>query len=425
MSSIPVPFTLRASMISYAEDPDSYWDEPGDTYDGKAYRWQITVQIQPQSIGTQAPYYGSYTEVDIQVGERIGDWITLSCISPSTTLQIIDFVFPPDGSNIVQLLVEDVDRYNQYLRGEDGGINPNSDPGKFDALIYRLGEDGLPIFVDLKPEDVGQDVLEEINSRFKYRNYLQNNYRVYQENNTFAVGDQITLNANNTYTLASSVGTSAYRVIGRIKDINIPRSGWFTYEPKGKLVRNLSPNLPGSAGGIVYLDPNNPGKLTASKPNSGIAIPLFVKIDNTTGVKLDEVLQGGLDNYIATRAPAVSDDSSLGYNYGSIWVDITNKKSYINVDPAIGQSIWQLIGSATSTLASKTVVGSVQIGDNIEVTAQGLISVPKGAGINKVVDILDVDSSGLANGALLTYDNTRSKWVATDTIDLNIDGGEY
>lgn len=422
MSSILVPFTLRASMLSYSEDPDSYWNDPTDTYDGMAYRWQITVQIQPQFIGTQDTYYGSYTDLNIEVG----DWITLASNSPSTTLKIIDFINPPDGSGIVNILVEDIDRYNQYLRGYDGGINPASTPpGTFDAIIYRLGEDGLPIFADLHPGDVAQDVLEEINSRFKYRNYLQNNYRIYQENNTFAVGNQITLNANGKYVLASAVGTAAYRVIGRVKDINIPGTGWFTYEPKGKLVRYLSPNLPGSPGGIVYLDPNNPGQLTASKPNSGIAIPLFIKIDNTTGVKLDEVLQGGLDNYIATRAPAVSDDSSLGYSYGSLWVDITNKKSYINVDPAIGASIWQLIGSATSTIATANILGSVKIGTNINVDTEGVISVTKGAGINKVIDIPDVYSRDIQDGSLLKYNDSRERWETTQTVDINIDGGEY
>ena len=417
MTNINVPFTLHASVTS--ADAYDYWNEPGETYDGFAYQWILNVSVQPMLIGEQNTFFGAYTDVNIQ----IGDWITLYYLSPSTSLQIIDFVEEPSGTGTVSIIVEDVDRYNQYLRGYDGGINP-ANPGTFDAIIYRLGEDGLPVFANIPPSSVGQDVLEEINSRFKYRNYLQNNYRVYQENNTFSIGDTITLNANGKYTLASAVGTSAYRVIGRIKDIEIPSIGWFTYEPKGKLVRYLTPDLPGSPGGIIYLDPNNPGKLTASKPNSGIAIPLFIKINNNTGVKLDEVLQGGLDNYIATRAPAVSDDSSLGYNYGSIWVDITNKKSYINVDPAIGQSIWQLIGSATATLASKTAIGSVKIGENIEVD-QGVISVTKGAGINKVVDIADVDSTGITAGSLLSYNSDREKWETASQIDLNIDGGEY
>lgn len=417
MSSIGVPLTLQASVINivdYTTWNDS--DGVGDPYVGYTYQWQVDIAINTQFTGEWQNNF-AFTENDIQ----IGDWVIQTSNVPEVSLQIVDIINVNAG--IITCIIEDIDRYNLQLTGSSG-INPLSVSGVFDALVIRLGEDGLPIFNNVVPGSIPVTAEEQITSRFRFRNYLQNNYRTYQLGHTFAVGNQISLNANGTYSLASAVGTSAYKAIGRIKDVNIPGDGWFTYEPKGKLVRYITPNLPGSPGGIVYLDPNNPGLLTASKPNSGIAIPIFIKIDNTTGVKLDEVLQGGLDNYIATRAPAVSDDSSLGYSYGSIWVDITNKKSYINVDPAIGQSNWQLIGSATATLASKTSIGSVQIGDNIDVD-QGLISVKKGAGINKVVDIADVDSTGLTNGVLLSYNGSREKWETASQIDLNIDGGEY
>jgi hypothetical protein len=76
-------------------------------------------------------------------------------------------------------------------------------------------------------------------------------------------------------------------------------------------------------------------------------------------------------------------------------------------------------------VATTTSLGSVQIGDNINVTAQGVISVTKGAGINKVIDIPDVYSRDIADGSLLSYDETRSRWVTTQAVDINIDGGEF
>lgn len=42
----------------------------------------------------------------------------------------------------------------------------------------------------------------------------------------------------------------------------------------------------------------------------------------------------------ATAAPTVNDDTGDGYSYGSIWVDRTNKKSYICVDPTLGAAVW-------------------------------------------------------------------------------------
>jgi hypothetical protein len=418
MTAVSLPITLYASVISIT--PYDQWTQsngPSDPFVGYDYQWSVYLQVQPVSSGdfnNNFQYDGTFVNV--------GDWLIMTSGSYVTTVQIIGI----DSANsiFIQCIVEDIDRYNLYSSGTYG-INDISPPGLYDALVVRLGEDGLAIINGITPYSIPVTTQAEIDSRFRFRNYLQNNYRTFQNGHTFEIGDSISLNPNGTYSLASGSGLAAYKVIGRIKDINIPGDGWFTYEPKGKLARYISPDLPGSPGGIVYLDPNYAGKLTASKPNSGIAIPIFIKIDNTTGVKLDEVLQGGLDNFIATRAPAVSDDSSLGYGWGSIWVDITNKNSYINVDPSIGNSIWQLIGSQSTTLATTTSLGNVQIGDNINVTAGGVISVSKGAGINKVVDIPDVYSRDITDGSLLSYSISRERWEATQDVDINIDGGEF
>jgi hypothetical protein len=424
MAEVSLPITLYASVVSIT--PYAQWTESDgglDPFLNYDYQWSVIISVQPQLTGDYSVPDSQYNEKFV----REGDWLVMTSNTYVSAVQIVSIDPDNTGNGILTCIVEDVDRYNIYISG-NYGINdpsPQGPPPVYDALIVRLGEDGLPIMTGVSPYSVPVTTQAEIDSRFRFRNYLQNNYRVPQPGHTFAVGDQISLNANGTYSLASAVGTSAYRVIGRVKDIHVPGNDWFTYEPKGKLVRYITPNLPGSPGGIVYLDPNNPGHLTASKPNSGIAIPLFIKINNTTGVKLDEVLQGGLDNFTATRDPAVSDDSSLGYSYGSLWINTANKKSYINVDPSIGTSVWQLIGSATATVATTTSLGSVQIGDNINVTAQGVISVTKGAGINKVIDIPDVYSRDIADGSLLSYDETRSRWVTTQAVDINIDGGEF
>jgi len=418
MSNVSVPLTLQSSVTNIIDY--STWDTsdgPGDPYVGYTYQWQVDIAVNIQYTGEWQNNF-VFNENDVQ----IGDWLIQTSNVPEVTLQIIDILNVDSG--VITCIVEDVDRYNLQLTGSLG-INPVSSSSVYDALIVRLGEDGLPIFSNVPPGSIPVTAETQITSRFLFRNYLQNNYRTFQNGHTFEVGDSISLNANGTYSLASASGPAAYKVIGRVKDINIPGDGWFTYEPKGKLVRYITPDLPGSPGGIVYLDPNYAGKLTASKPNSGIAIPIFIKINNSTGVKLDEVLQGGLDNFIATRAPAVSDDSSLGYGWGSLWVDITNKNSYINVDPSIGNSVWQLIGSATATVATTTSLGSVQIGDNINVTTGGVISVSKGAGINKVIDIPDVYSRDISNGSLLSYNSSRERWETTQTVDINIDGGEF
>ena len=418
MSEVSLPITLYASVTSII--PYSQWNEsngPNDPFVNYDYQWTVSMTVTPVLTGDFNNNF-QYDETFV----KTGDWLIMTSGSFVSTVQIVDIDTASGG--ILNCTVEDIDRYNLYLTGSYG-INDVSPPGAYDALIVRLAEDGLAIITGVSPYSLPVTTQAEIDSRFRFRNYLQNNYRTYQPNHTFAVGNEISLNANGTYSLASAVGSSAFKVIGRVKDVNVPGTGWFTFEPRGKLVRYITPNLPGSIGGIVYLDPNNPGMLTASKPNSGIAIPIFIKINNTTGVKVDEVLQGSLDNLNATRDPAVSDDSSLGYNFGSMWINTSNKKSYINVDPSIGTSVWQLIGSASSTVATKLSLGNVQIGDNINVTSEGVISVSKGAGINKVVDIADVYSYGISNGDLLSYNSSAARWETTQQVEINLDGGEF
>lgn len=56
---------------------------------------------------------------------------------------------------------------------------------------------------------------------------------------------------------------------------------------------------------------------------------------------------GGLqNNYAATTAPAVTDDSGAGYAVGSEWIDVTNDNSYVCVDASVGAAVWQQTNGA-------------------------------------------------------------------------------
>ena len=544
MSQIITPLTLYTCVFEANEY--AWWngsDGVDDAYDGRAYRWQIKFVCNSQPTGNFETQYANNESNIIP-----GDWIVMSkgYGNVALSLQIISIEDITNG--VVTAIVEDVDRYNLHLTGSDG-ISAVSSYNSFDALIFRLSSDGLPLLVSLTSDDLAATVYQETVSRFEFRNYLQNNYRVYQDGNTFSVGDEISLNSDGTYVLASAIGTAAYKAVGRIRDINIPGVGWFTFEPKGKLSRYLTPGLPGYPGDIVYLDPLNPGKLTDVKPTNGIAVPIFIKIDSSTGIKLDEVLPGGLDNFAGVSPPTVDDDSGDGYSYGSLWVDTVNKKSYINVDPTTGSSVWQEIGSGSGTgstgyvgskgdkgdpggytgsrgfvgytgsaaianastqtftgtgirtvftlnsimvnqnnaivtinglvqypdihytisantlsftfapylnsvievrniengtgakgytgssgyvgsagtvsIASTEQLGVVQIGENINVTNEGVISVTKGAGINKLVDVPDVISENLSEGSYLSYREDLERWEASTQGAVFLDGGLY
>jgi len=64
---------------------------------------------------------------------------------------------------------------------------------------------------------------------------------------------------------------------------------------------------------------------------------------------IPEALAAPKNNYYATAPPTVTDDTSLGYYYGSRWVDRVGKKSYTLVDPAPGAALWEPAGGGGGT----------------------------------------------------------------------------
>lgn len=110
---------------------------------------------------------------------------------------------------------------------------------------------------------------------------------------------------------------------------------------------------------------------------------------------------------------AITDASTLNGFSGSYYLNYNN----LNNKPAP----YELPPATTETL------GGVRVGENITVT-NGTISVPKGAGINKVVDIPDVyDDNGLENKYILRYNSGATRWE-TEDLDLSnstMDGGFY
>lgn len=342
MAAVKTPITLKAEITSIT--PYAYWTEsdgPGDPYVGYPYQWTITALVQPQVTGEwDRNYFNS--ELDLVPG----DWVLRGNNTPPIALRIVSIDNAGGGS--IECVVEDVDRYNLLLSGSDG-IGYVDPVGSTSSMFFQLGEDGLAILSSLVPFELPVTTQEEINSRLRFRNYYQVNYEVYQAGHTFVAGDEIALQSDGSYVLANAVGVDAFRVIGTVKDVQIPGQDWFTYEPKGKVIRYITPSLPGNPGDLLYIDPENPGKLTDVRPTIGVAVPVFIKINNTTGVRLDDVIVGGLDNFAGATGPGSTDDSTSGYSWGSLWIDRSSSKSYINVDPTADSAVWQLLGDANLT----------------------------------------------------------------------------
>ena len=87
---------------------------------------------------------------------------------------------------------------------------------------------------------------------------------------------------------------------------------------------------------------------------------------------------GGLqNNYAATTAPTVTDDSGAGYAVGSEWIDVTNDNSYVCADASVGAAVWLQTNGAGGG-GSSTFTGLSDTPANF--TGQSLKSVRVNAG---------------------------------------------
>lgn len=71
------------------------------------------------------------------------------------------------------------------------------------------------------------------------------------------------------------------------------------------------------------------------------------------------------DNFAATTAPGVGDDSGDGYAVGSRWIDTTNDTLYVCLDATAGAAIWFCLtgisARTASTLARRDASGNVAV----------------------------------------------------------------
>jgi hypothetical protein len=87
-------------------------------------------------------------------------------------------------------------------------------------------------------------------------------------------------------------------------------------------------------------------------------------------------------------------------------------------------------GTISVPIATTSTLGVVKAGTNVNIDEFGSISVSKGAGINTVVDIPDVNSTAggaaLDDGALLIYNASSERWDTIQNLRSNeMDGGFF
>jgi hypothetical protein len=161
-------------------------------------------------------------------------------------------------------------------------------------------------------------------------------------------------------------------------------------------------------------------------------------------IKSGRVLSPEVNEYVGNKGQIFFDEDtgelrlSDGITVGGIPLTSNGGLSDVLVsDPQSGQTLqydgvnWINVnpGSVGLSAATSTQLGGVKIGNNINVSLSGTISVTTGAGINRVIDIPDVNSNGLADGSVLIYNAAMNRWDLTNSFEsdstASADGGEF
>lgn len=75
----------------------------------------------------------------------------------------------------------------------------------------------------------------------------------------------------------------------------------------------------------------------------------------------------------ATTAPGSTNDNTEGYSVGSIWIDVTNDKSYIAVDVSTGAAVWNdLTASAGGGISNVVEDTTPQLGGDLDMNGNNI-----------------------------------------------------
>lgn len=285
-----LPAKTLQLIIDITEDY-AYWQDlvnPG-IWDGMPYQWKLvgTVPV-PQihsSPDTREPFV--YNSLDIFVNDWISD-------NGGNSLQVVA-VNSADGYNF-EIIVEDVDRYNTFKDPSMSGFGGLSSQ---EAICFKLSEEGFPELGGITSGYFSNVAVDNIQSRFFGRNILSDYVRVYQTNNGFAIGDFIEIDPTNPGGFKLVSADKINMAVGIVNSINIPGSDYFTFKPLSSIIDNVQPPLVGNYGDIFYIDPNNPGKITNIRPETGIISPVYIRLENENrAVRLNAITDNNTETVV-------------------------------------------------------------------------------------------------------------------------------
>ena len=315
-----IPVVLLGQIDAGTVTTSQTYNNPNSTLSFIApYYMNVTVNMVAAQFHyddtTTTPYQYDFNnlEVGMWIAEQSGKaWLI-------TDVTIVN-------SSQANLTIKDVNLFNVLSDPTFSGGYGSLPSGTDAAIIFNISEDGVPvipsIYLDYSGSlgDISYWVATDVITRFQYRNVLKSHYNNSNSPNAayinYEVGQMVYLDNTGTFqVLDASDATQVKKRFGVITSVNEPEDGDLGVRPWGKVVGDLDLSSFTVGDALYYddLDPTNDGSyLTATEPASS-AIPMYIKISDTTGMYITDMVGGGGDQiYISQVADGTPTPEDVG-----------------------------------------------------------------------------------------------------------------
>ena len=398
------------------------YDNPGHPLHGFPYVWDVLVQItstEHSDLSTLTPFY--YNAKDISAGMWLAD-NTYRCYK---IIELIDSA--ADGSpNYKRIRIKDVGMYTALSEPTNGNQANDNTPeyGNNDqnfAYIFTLSEDGLPNFgtgVIESPANI--QFIDNITARFQYRNLLTANYNNSDSPNSnyinYEVGQMVYLDSSGIFqVLDASNAAEVKKRFGVITSVNVPEDGDLGVRPWGKVVGDLDLSA-FTVGDALYYDDTAPSPyLTSTEPASS-AIPMYIKISDTVGMYITDMVGGGGGDqiYISQVADGTPTPEDVGGIDAGTLPENIGDGTY-TLSEVIDQLLWPAI---CPTINGPEVTLSDNVG-NLQIIGESLnITFTTGANGGSISGGQGVAAGDLTNATLAGAGSTNETLSITPPYDI-------
>ena len=303
MSTTPINVTVPITIApneTYAITVDTTYNNSNSALNGVGYIFEVGLIIDQalhNDETTETPFFHNADNIEV------GMW--LATIT-GKTYKIVEIVNDFGGNNTaIAVKLKDVNLYTA-LRGTSqspAGSIENVPSGNEQGYVFSISEDGLPL-ISLQQVNSPNNLtfVNDLIARFEYRNLLKASYNNSDSPNpsyaSYQVGQMVYLDSSGVFqVLDASDATQVKKRFGVITSVNEPEDGDLGVRPWGKVVGDLDLSSFTVGDALYYddLDPTNDDSyLTAIEPASS-AIPMYIKISDTTGMYITDMVGGGGD----------------------------------------------------------------------------------------------------------------------------------